>query len=91
MEKVEDSSSSWSTNNNIMSQLNIHFKHPQAQETFEKFLDGPITEFEDCSSIDGRIIAINADDLDIYKLQDTVIMELEICELQQGIDYDIFI
>jgi len=74
-----------------MAELNIHFKHPQAQETFEKFLDGPITEFEDCYSIDGRIIAINADDLDIYKLQDTVIMELEICDLHQGIDYDIFI
>ena len=74
-----------------MAELNIHFKHPQAQETFEKFLDGPITEFEDCSSIDGRIIAINADDLDIYKLQDTVIMELQICDLHQCIDYDIFI
>jgi len=74
-----------------MAELNIHFKYPQAQETFEKFLDGPITEFEDCSSIDGRIISINADDLDIYKLQDTVIMELDICELQQGTDYDIFI
>ena len=74
-----------------MAELNIHFKHPQAQETFEKFLEGPITEFEDCSSIDGRIIAINADDLDIYKLQDTVIMELQICDLHQGIDYDIFI
>lgn len=74
-----------------MAELNIHFKHPQAQETFKKFLDGPITEFEDCSYIDGRIIAINADDLDIYKLQDTVIMELEICDLHQGIDYDIFI
>ena len=74
-----------------MADLNIHFKHPQDAEIFVKFLECPITEFEDCTSMDGRIIAINADDLTIDKLQDTVTMELEICELQQGIDYDSFI
>ena len=74
-----------------MAELTIHFKHKDAQDKFTTFLASPITEFEDCFTIDGKITIVNADDLTIDKLYDTVIMELDICELQQGIDYDIFI
>ena len=74
-----------------MSQITIHFKHKDSQEKFLEFLESPITEFEDCFAIDNRLLTITADDLDLDKLQDTAIMELTICALEQGIDYDIFI
>lgn len=74
-----------------MAQIKIHFKHKDSQVKFIEFLLSPLTEFDECFTIDNKIISINADDLDTDKLKDTVIMELDICKLEEGIDYDIFL